>query len=108
MGAVVFDVAAAYIVEAEFQVVVGCVAVLCDDVLVIVSVGGNTSEVVGVGDTDHQPAFSAGEIGFDPGMGEGAVGEEIGHAVVVIRGGIRGFITKMGGPGAGGDLQPVL
>ena len=104
MSAVVFDVASAYIVEAKFQIVGGSITVLGDDVLVIMCVGGNASVVFGVGDTDHQPAFPGSEICFDPGMREGAVGEEIGHAVVAVGGGIGGFITKMGGPGAGGDL----
>jgi len=59
---------------------------LGDDVLVIVCVGGNASIVFGVGDAVISPLFPVVEVCFDPGMGEGTVGEEIGHAVIAVGG----------------------
>lgn len=75
-----------------------------DDVLVVVSFGGDGPVVGGVGNADHETTLSGGEICFEAGMGEGAVCKKIGHAIIAIGVGIQNFVTDMGAPGAGSNF----
>ena len=77
VGFVVLHVAAAYIIEIEFQVIVGSIAVLGDQLHVALTAGGNAPVIGGIGDADHQAVLARAEICLDTGMGEGAVGKEI-------------------------------
>ena len=103
---VVADVASPDIVEVQFEIITGGIAILGDQVFVVLPAGGNATVVGGIGDPDHEPAFSEGEVRLDTGMGEGAVGEHVGHAIVAVAESVHHFIPDMGGPGAAGELYP--
>ena len=79
-----------------------------DDVLVVVEGIGYASEVGGVGYADHEAVFAEGEVCLQAGVGEGAVGEHIGHAIVAVGVCVQYFVAYVRAPGTAGELYVLV